>query len=439
MTTWTRATTRLGGITLALALAASVCMPGCGALVGADCRAGLTRCGHTCLDLASDRLNCGACGHVCVGSASCVAGVCGGSLDAGVGDGGSGVDGGRDAGRDAGRDGGGGLDAGADTGTADVGTTDVGTTDAGDLDVGPVDADLDAGGPMCGLGQLLCGASCVDPNDPAHCGDCTTMCTSMQVCAAGTCTSTCAPLTDCGTFCADLTNDPDHCGTCTNSCGTGICVAGVCEAALAGHLVVIGHDFEQRRITMSSILANAVLLPGRPSVRVLVWVDAATALALAGTLAGLAEGAAPRAYTTVTATTPESVPVLLDTADTFLVLGQANATDAGLSALGTTWTVALAQFLNRGGVIVVLEAPSLNNAGTFQILRAAGLFDARTINEIIHPRLSTVPGRAGDPVLVGVPLSYRGEIHTVFYTTTDPNAIVESTSGPVIFDRIVVP
>jgi hypothetical protein len=42
-------------------------------------------------------------------------------------------------------------------------------------------------------------------------------------------------------------------------------------------------------------------------------------------------------------------------------------------------------------------------------------------------------------VLIGVPLSYRGESHTVCYTTTDPDAIVQSTSGPVIFDRTVTP
>lgn len=41
---------------------------------------------------------------------------------------------------------------------------------------------------LCPPGQIGCGASCVDAlNDPAHCGDCKTVCTASQGCAGGAC------------------------------------------------------------------------------------------------------------------------------------------------------------------------------------------------------------------------------------------------------------
>jgi hypothetical protein len=88
---------------------------------------------------------------------------------------------------------------------------------------------------------------------------------------------------------------------------------------------------------------------------------------------------------------------------------------------------------------VVLDAPSTTNTGTYRILSTAGLFAATARTELVRPRLTTVTGRAGDPVLLGVPLSYRGELHTVFFATSDPDAIVTDTSGPVVIDRTVAP
>jgi hypothetical protein len=41
-----------------------------------DCAERLTRCGDACVDLQSDRLNCGACGAMCPGISVCIAGRC---------------------------------------------------------------------------------------------------------------------------------------------------------------------------------------------------------------------------------------------------------------------------------------------------------------------------------------------------------------------------
>ena len=140
------------------------CVAGCGALVGAECRSPLERCGHVCVDLQNDRENCGTCGNACAGMAVCSSGMCRAPFDAGP-------DASTDAATDAARR--------TDAGDASIDTSvDAARPDAdagGPIDSGPLDAnDLDAG-PQCGLGELLCGASCVDPNDPSHCGSCTTM------------------------------------------------------------------------------------------------------------------------------------------------------------------------------------------------------------------------------------------------------------------------
>ena len=52
-----------------------------------------------------------------------------------------------------------------------------------------------------------------------------------------------APTQRCGDSCVDLSSDPDNCGSCGHVCASGLCTESVCEGALAGHIVAIGHDF----------------------------------------------------------------------------------------------------------------------------------------------------------------------------------------------------
>jgi hypothetical protein len=62
-------------------------------------------------------------------------------------------------------------------------------------------------------------------NDPKHCGSCTHVCSSGQVCSNGACASQCTSpqvecVSDAGAICANTTNDPGHCGTCATECAT---------------------------------------------------------------------------------------------------------------------------------------------------------------------------------------------------------------------------
>jgi hypothetical protein len=407
----------------ALAIAALVALgllalTGCeSSIVGTECAAPLVRCGRFCVDLQTDGLNCGVCGNAC--AVSCVTGICM-VPDASVPP---------DAGRDAGH-----HDAGHDAATHDTGT------DAGpdaSSDAGSDAADIDGGGPRCGLGELLCGTSCVDPRDATLCGDCATTCTGTDVCAAGACAPDCGTMLACGTRCVDPTRDAHHCGDCATDCGTDLCTAAGCAAPNPGHVVLIGHDFETRRLAMSTMLGNAIFLTTRSTVHLLAYEVDSSAAAIAGTDAAIAESTPGAPLTITVAPSADSVPLLLDDTDTLLVYAQANASDVTLRSIGYAWRDALEDFLERGGVIVVLEAPSLSNGGTYQILEEAGLFDAVSVSELVMPRLVAATGRASDPVLASVSFPYVGERHSARISSADPDVIVTTGTDPVVFHRVV--
>lgn len=401
-----------------LLAAAMLLAVGCeSAVVGAECAAPYVRCGHYCVDLQTDGLNCGFCSNACV--IGCASGACI------VRDASMPHDGGRDAGHDAGHDAST-LDAGDDAGDS-----------ATVRDAGVDDADVDGGGPRCGIGEILCGTTCVDPRDAAHCGGCATTCSGSEVCLNGACAPDCGTLMACGTRCVDVTRDVHHCGGCATDCGSESCITSACSTASPGHLVVIGHDFETRRFAMSTILGNAVLLTTRPTVRLLAYQGDATAASIAGTDAAIAESTVSSPLTISVAPDAESVPVLLDDRDIFLVYAQADASDATLRSLGYAWRDALGDFLERGGVIVLLEASSLSNGGTYQILEEAGLFNAVSVSELVMPRLVAASGRASDPVLASVAFPYVGERHSARIASVDPDVIVTTGTEAVVFHRVV--
>lgn len=69
------------------------------------------------------------------------------------------------------------------------------SSDAGDA--GPPDVESDAPCAQCPSGFICCADSCVDKNEPAHCGSCSNVCPGT-VCQAGTCINDCQPgLADC--------------------------------------------------------------------------------------------------------------------------------------------------------------------------------------------------------------------------------------------------
>ncbi|HKU44816.1 MAG TPA: hypothetical protein VJR89_41945, partial [Polyangiales bacterium] len=134
------------------------------------CPTGTTKCGDSCVDLASDYDNCGSCKRSCFGGlrgSECIAGQCA----------------------------------------------------------------CNASETQC---QTADGAVCTDLEfDEANCGKCGTKCGIGQTCEEGTCKQVSCPsgLTLCGSACVDTAQSGQHCGACDAPCAMGQgCNAGKCEA-----------------------------------------------------------------------------------------------------------------------------------------------------------------------------------------------------------------
>ena len=130
---------------------------------------------------------------------------------------------------------------------------------------------------------------------------------------------------------------------------------------------------------------------------------------------------------------------MLASADVLVVYAQRDATDAELNAVGAEWSAALDTFVRRGGVVVVFDTNSGTNAGTFQLLSAAGLLAVASRTVITGTIVSVDPAALGDAVAIGVPPMYRAETTTVRFDTVEPLTIVRDALGPVVVHRVVIP
>lgn len=381
-------------------------------IVGAECRSDLSLCGGMCVDLSSDPLHCGACDNACGSDQVCVGGEC--------------------------------IGPGADGGIGDASAGEAGVSHDASMDGAMSDADVgsDGGstGPRCDVGELLCGEVCVRPDsDPMNCGGCGVGCDADQVCAGGSCESDCsAPRGICDGRCIDLRRDPYHCGECDVTCPTGVCAAGRCSGALAGHLVIVGHDYQESRAAMDRVAGNAVFLGRGLPVRVLVYEGDAVTASITGIDTAIDRLASDtgRSWTRAAALTSAEVPLLLADADVFVLYPQMNASDDVLADLGGAWARALSTFLSRGGVVVAFDGDSAN-AGTHTVLTYAGILDAGARTDVSRTVLTvTAPG---DAVALGVPVRYRGERSTVRFDTSDGVAVVSDSRGPVVVHDTFLP
>jgi len=408
---------------------------GCGsAIVGAECRPGYVLCDGRCVDTENDPDHCGRCGRDC-GRDECNAGMCGPD------DPEAGVDGGpADAGAaDASIEGGGGRPPGQNQGSS-------GTPFLPDGGFNFPDPNVMSG---CGIGQTDCSGRCVDlQSDHDQCGACTTACGSEQFCAAGVCVDTCeAPLRPCGGACVDFQQDGYNCGGCGRVCASGLCRDGECTDAVAGSVVVIGHDYSTAAsLTMQRVAGNALFLaPGAP-VRALVYAGMAAPASVSGVTAAVesivrADG---RDWTETAATDPEQVGAQLAGVDAFLIHAQQGATDAVLDELGERWGLSMAQFLLRGGVIVLFETQSSDNGGTFRILQPAGLFSCASREAIAAQTLFVDLAALGSGVATRLTRDYRGQDTTVRFLDPDLDGLAtvvvrDGDDEAVVVHRVVVP
>lgn len=189
---------------------------------------------------------------------------------------------------------------------------------------------------------------------------------------------------------------------------------------------------------MSRLVGNAVFMPPRNKVQVVVFEGSSTTLSREGTDASIDEVAESvgRIWRRASSTA-DRMSYELAFADVLLVYAQPRLEADTALAVGRMWRVALAGFLARGGVVVVAVGPG-SSGDSFGILEGAGLVDGSATRTDVTGAILHIE-RASDAVAVGMPLTYRAEPTTVRLDLSLEGAVVSDGLGPVVLHRVVAP
>jgi hypothetical protein len=255
----------------------------------------------------------------------------------------------------------------------------------------------------------------------------------------------CSPLSSCDGLCVDTNTDPHNCGGCGNVCTTGICRAGTCRGVHAGHVVLIGHDYEQSHEDQDRVVGNAVFLASHGPVRVLTYVgdaDQTPGGAVDTVEAAITTTGAPRVWTPTRLEHADeiSAQLTIDRFDVMLVYEQTHATDEQIASVAQAMGGPLANFARAGGVVIVLDGPRYNG-GTYPIANATGFFDVTGVRAVANGNVDMVV--ATDALAIGVANTYRARNTSVGFRTVSPYAVfvTDSATGPlpVVLHRAVFP
>jgi len=361
-------------------------------VVGGECRDGGLLCDGLCVDPMTDEEHCGRCGSECDAGERCERGSCGDGAGGSAGAASGGAAGeGTNTGGTSGD--GGGAEAGSG-GTA-------GSAGSGEGGSGDSSGNAGSGGTAGNAGDGATGgtAGCAAVDVPENCGSCGVACpASAPLCtpiepSGFECVPLCEePLVACAGQCVDLMTDPENCGRCGNVCPSGICEDGICAGSNVGHVVGLCFGYAQAVNANSPpphavILSNAVFIPLRNPVRVLVYNEftpSANRTALRQILDAMAD-LRGREYTITSASTSADVADELDIRDydVFIVTDQSLAPTGALGALGTEWADSgiVDNFAIAGGV-VIFSSSGTGTGEMPELYTNADLLDVSEENDI---------------------------------------------------------
>ena len=245
-----------------------------------------------------------------------------------------------------------------------------------------------------------------------------------------------APRVVCDGVCVDPRSDPSNCGTCGVRCATGICNGSVCRNPRAGHLVLIGHDYETTRPDQDRVVGNAVFLSGAAAPRVATCVLGATPASVTHVRAAVQRVAGPRTWPETVLETADALRAALsvDAAEVVLIHHQPGATDEGMRDLARSIAPAAAGFVRAGGVVVVLDGEG-SAGGTWPLAAATDL--VRVTGHAVATGTTATVVNGADAVAIGLPLQYRAERGSVAFLGTDDDGVVLRVGGrPLVLHRV---
>ena len=172
-------------------------------------------CSGSCVNLLTDKQNCGSCGNLCPGAELCVGGICKSQCEPGT----------------ALCPAPGNIEICTDTRTDSQNCGGCGLVDRSHICTGNRTCQNSQCKLQCANGLTDCNGQCIDlNNNNQNCGICGKSCSSNQICENGQCKLQCANgLTDCNGQCIDLNSDERHCNACGNACASNeACENGSC-------------------------------------------------------------------------------------------------------------------------------------------------------------------------------------------------------------------
>ncbi len=254
-----------------------------------------------------------------------------------------------------------------------------------------------------------------------------------------------APLVACHGVCISVANDAANCGACGKICPSNICVAGECQGATPGDVVLIGHDFTHAwsGSAQAKVLVNALTIPTTDPIRILSYEDGAPKSTIAQTKALAAAGIKGRSMdVTIAASASALADADLAKRYDIVLIHDASAGDA--VATGASWSTSLGGFTRRGGVVVALDRGTspmpelLSGSGLLVVASHAVLADG--IHLVVAGAADVVGAQVLSPYAgFGAPVSFQG----VGAPSADLGWVVraqgpESTLGdPVVVHRVV--
>ncbi|MEO8842735.1 MAG: hypothetical protein ABI591_13640 [Kofleriaceae bacterium] len=238
------------------------------------------------------------------------------------------------------------------------------------------------------------------------------------------------PTTKCGADCVALDTDPENCGHCGRVCASGICGTGTCVGDVAGHVVVIGHDYVASDPAMDRVIANAVHLGSQSAGRAIrtgFWNGDST---LDGGVAAVARGLQQTGDIASSSTITNVDHGWLIELDAVVIEPQ-TGDGAAAEQAGAAAATALADFLMVGHSVIVLET----TAGvSYRYLQGAGLgtlpppVDASSMAvTVVAPGDSVATGVVTPYLAKSGSVGYPGAMHAVVADGTNNIVVIHST------------
>jgi hypothetical protein len=274
--------------------------------------------------------------------------------------------------------------------------------------------------------------------------------TSSDV-VSGDATSCDDGLTLCSGTCVDTTIDPFNCGGCGIVCPSLLCSNSLCEGAVPGSMVVIGHDYDiSYSAAQAKVLGNALLLSTATSMRVRSYeqYSASAAVLNVKSILNSAAAGASRTITYTIASAPADVTpgmTALNT-DVLVVYDQVSAPASTLATIGTGWSATIASFTHVGGIVIVLDGQGGTNPQMPALIQASNILNVTGDTSVAQGTALEVVAPS-DAVGLGVVSPYGAGKQSVFFACSEPDTppvtyVVEDPAGdagptqPVVVHKV---